>query len=211
MDRLKVSKLGLIIMIATVGLTLIGCATGPEPYPTVNDDAIKKKEYAAMEDHTLIFGYIAREKSVFSFGERKLPIVEFAQINPEGEAMFISPGRSGSFFFIQPVPIDSSLHLIFHRYKEGRTTYYTYEGLQKGYDITINAIKPGLYYAGSYLLQSVGEDSGSWISFIMSPDGFLPNGDHTELEGLKDLLKKMKNTEWEELITARIEELKNES
>ena len=44
MKGLKTVKLGLLIMIVTVGLTLIGCSTGPVPYPTVNDNSMKKKE-----------------------------------------------------------------------------------------------------------------------------------------------------------------------
>lgn len=212
MKRLKIVKLGLVIMIMTVGLTLIGCITGPKPYPTVNDESIKKKEYASMEDHTLIFGYIAREKGIFSLREPQLPILEFAQIDPEGEAMFIAPGRSRSFFFLQPVPVDSTLHLIYHQYTSGRTTFYAYEGLQKGDDITINATEPGLHYAGSYLYQYIGGDSDKLISFNPSGHyGFKPNGNHTELEGLKELLKKMKNTRWEELIIARMEEIENEN
>ena len=191
------------LLIASVLVLLFsGCMSGPEPYPRVNNDSMKKKEFAGPATHTLIFGFIARAKGMLSLGEPQIPGIEFAQINPDGDAMLVAPGRTGSFFFLQPVPLDSTMHLVYYTYQSGRTVYYSREGLQKGNDLTVHAEEPGLHYAGSYVLTSVDEQDDDY--------GFHRVGEHTELFGLQELLKKMKNTEWEPLIQARIEELSNE-
>jgi hypothetical protein len=188
-----------LLMAAVLVLLFSGCMSGPEPYPRVNNDSMKKKELASPDTHTLMFGFVSRAKGIFSLGEPQIPSIEFAQINPEGEAMFVSPGRNNSFFFLQPVPLGSTMHLVYYTYKSGRTVYYSREGLQKGNDLTVHAAEPGLYYAGSYVLTSVEENYG-----------FHRIGEHTELLGLQELLKKMKKTEWEPVIQARMEELSDE-
>ena len=203
MKSTKHVKVRALLLAVAMVILFSACMSGPEPYPRVNNDSMKKKEFASPDTHTLIFGFISRAKGLLSLGEPQIPGIEFAQINPDGEAMFVSPGRDNSFFFLQPVPLDSTMHLVYYTYQAGRTVYYSREGLQKGNDVTIHAEEPGLHYAGSYVLTSVEGQNADY--------GFHQIGEHTELIGLQELLKKMKNTEWEQLIQARMEELSNEN
>jgi len=198
-----------LLLIAAAAVVLFsGCMSGPERYPRVNNDSLKKKEFSGPETHSLIFGFVAREKGFLSIREPQIPAIEFAQINPEGEAMFVSPGRSNSFFFLQPMPVGSTMHLVYYSYQSWRTVHYSYEGLQKGADVTVNIEEPGLYYAGSYVLTSVEDNETAEKSAGVY--GFHNIGSHTELEGLQELLKKMKGTEWEPVVRTRLEELSDE-
>ncbi len=208
MKSTKCVKMAVLLLAAVLVILFSGCMSGPEPYPRVNNDSTKKKEFASPETHTLIFGFISRSKGLLSIGEPQIPGIEFAQINPEGEAMFVSPGRENSFFFLQPVPLDSTMHLVYYTYQSGRTVYYSREGLTKGNDLTVHADEPGLLYAGSYLLTSVEEEG---VEKGDANYGFHRIGEHTELFGLQELMKKMKKTEWEPVIQARMEELSNEN
>lgn len=208
MKSKKYVKLRLLLTAGTLVFLLSACMSGPEPYPRVNNDSLKKKEFASPETHALIFGFISRSKGMLSLGQPQIPSIEFAQINPDGEAMFVSPGRDGSFFFLQPVPLDSTMHLVYYTYQSGRTVYYSREGLQKGYDLTVHVEESGLHYAGSYVLTSVEDPEGSENG--AENYGFHPIGTHNELYGLRELLKKMKNSKWESVVQARMEELSNE-
>ncbi len=190
------------------GLALVftGCTTGPAPYPLVNNSKLKTAEYESPETHTIVYGFISRAGGLFSAPQ--IPIIELAQINPDGEPMFIYPGRQNSFFFTQPVPVGSAIHLVYYSYKSGRTIHYSRVGLQEGYDITAKTTEPGLHYAGSYVLTSV-EKSKSMFE-APSDYGFHPVGEGDEAEALKLLLKKLKKSEWKGIIEARLKELSNE-
>lgn len=188
-----------------VGISVAGlgsCSTFTAGMPSKNDKIVKKETYANPEDSTLIYGFVGLPR--FLLSNTKIPTTEFAQINAEGEPAWYSPGRVGNFFYFQPVPKGTELHLVYYSYQEGRTIYYSYEGIQKGYDLNIMADKPGLHFAGSNLLTSL-EKGG----FFSTPKdyGFHPTGKETELEGLKILLAKFKGTAWEPIILARMGEL----
>ncbi len=200
-------RAGLILLTAGFILAITGCATGPAPYPLVNNSKLKTAEYGSPETHTIVYGFISREGGIFSTAQ--IPIIELAQINPDGEPMFIYPGRQKSFFFTQPVPVGSAIHLVYYSYQEGRTIYYSREGLQKGYDITAEVIEPGLHYAGSYVLTSQEKDGGMFET--PSDYGFHAVGEEKEAEALELLLKKLKKSEWEGIIEARLKELTNEN
>jgi hypothetical protein len=199
-------RAGFILLTAGFILAITSCATGPAPYPLVNNSKLKTAEYESPETHTIVYGFISREGGIFSSSQ--IPIIELAQIAPDGEPMFIYPGRQGSFFFTQPVPVGSAIHLLYYSYQEGRTIYYSRQGLQKGYDITAEVSKPGLHYAGTFVLTSPKRDGGMFEG--PSGFGFQPVKEDYEAEALQLLLKKLKKSEWEGIIEARLKELTNE-
>jgi len=189
---------------ALIGIAAIGfgsCSTLTAGTPSLNDKLVKKADFAGPEDSTLVYGFVGMPGFLST---AQIPTTEFAQINPAVEPALLSPGKMGTFFYFQPVPKGSELHLVYYSYTSGRTTYYSYEGIQKGLDLDIQTEKAGLHYAGSYLLTSL--EKGGFFS--MPKDyGFHPTGKETELDALKKLLSKFKGTAWEPVILARMEEL----
>jgi hypothetical protein len=128
--------------------------------------------------------------------------MEFVQINPEFEPMYILPGRVESTLHFQPLPIGAKLHLARWSKQIGNTILVHSGGIQKSntsIDITVK--NPGLNYFGSYRLNT---ETTFWT---IGDSKFVIDESKTELDALLMLKKHFKKTEWENLIDDRIKEL----
>ncbi|WP_318664347.1 hypothetical protein [Treponema sp.] len=114
--------------------------------------------------------------------------IELVQQNPKlGYKILRSiedENKVSSYTCLPPVPVNSELAVLGYRY-QGYRTIYIVEGSVQGVDYVIT--KPGLFYMG-----------------IKDFDNSM------ELEATKKILPLFTGTEWEPIIRARIEELKNE-
>ncbi len=141
-------------------------------------------------------GVWASPKDSVLFFTECLDYNDFLQQNPEvGYKFYKLNGRleefmgikSGSVGFIEPIPAGSELKIFSKTYKEDykNTIVTEFYGIS-GVDVVLD--KPGLFFYGK------------------------DNKKHSsELKCLKLLLKYFKNSEWEQVIQDRIEEIKNEN
>ncbi|MEL3904287.1 MAG: hypothetical protein P1P63_04130 [Treponemataceae bacterium] len=191
-----------IITVLTCCLFSFACASSNV---LLNGQSISKKNFASPETHTLIFYYV--EVNDFKARYDNFPgffteTEVFAQMNPEKEPFFVIPlsFSASRAFVIQPIEPGSKMRLLCSSYTvetalNVMTTYYhnTHFGLPDSQTFVFTAKKPGLQYAGAYRR----------YEFEYEP--IKNDYELLTLEGMADYFK---DTEWEPLITARIEELK---
>jgi hypothetical protein len=121
--------------------------------------------------------------------------MEFAQINPDLEPMFLYPGIAGSYLTVLytfPVEPKSVFKLVKWQRRVLNGIVIHYSSFSSSFYIETK--KPGLYYYGSYIWDFENEE-------------FINNPDKTELDALNAMAKNFKDTVWENVIAARIEEL----
>ena len=202
----------LVIFTTFLLLYFMGCVSALTGAPTINGTTFKEKNNNTQES-ALLFGFISKENTGFSSKDLPVDKIEFVQINPDIEPMFITPGNDNkdkSMNYTQPVPVGSVFKIASWDDKIGRINYGHSAGEGPGgggftnlygriyppfdQSIIITASKPGLCYYGSYLLDKERKN-------------FTIDNKKTELVALKLLVKKYKNTSWENMITERIKEL----
>lgn len=152
------------------------------------------------------------ENSVIFYGKMKSNVENhYFQCNSKFPADYQK--FSDEIFISSPVPLNSCYRLAFvrgkskapfdilSRFSGAESIWEKYYSLQnKAFDILIPS-KPGLYYVGSF----DGEASFLKGEYVLSEE----NQKAEEVEILSAVLKKYKGTEWEVLVKARIEEIKN--
>lgn len=199
-----------VLAVAVFALTAMSCATGPAR-PLRNNVAVEKSAYLPPSEGVLVYGSAKiAASSVDFFGAPSVDNMEYIQLNPDCEPMIVTPGRSGSFFFTQPLPLGSNFKLFFFSSTQGRTTTFYNLGLQGKGGADFVLAKPGLLYLGSLRYCDKPFIEGNTNPF-REPDydtlNFYPVGDEKEIDVLKALLPFFKGTEWAPLIDARIKEL----
>lgn len=118
----------------------------------------------------------------------------FSQLNPEKRPGHFTPVRRRWSYTIQPQEPGAYLKLTYYEYSFV-DTFITFVGIQVPTAIDFQVpTTPGLYYRGSYILKK-----GKEVLHAPTVKG--------ELESLQDILPIYVNTEWEQLILARIKEL----
>lgn len=174
-------------------------------YPYQNGEFVSTDNFGSPNTHTLVYGslnYSAKDAPVYVR-------MEFIQIDPEKEAMVLTPYRREiknkykdgdrtriDLFYFAPLKQDLTFQNI---YKEVAVTPYTIFliDIPIGYfnipGIVFKTKKPGLQYIGNYDL--------SYDSMNKRNDA------KAELYALRQLLDKVKETEWVPVIEARIKEL----
>ena len=161
---------------------LASCATTKGMTMSKVKKTLKKGEWASPENSTLFF-------------TSNTEYNDFLQQNPDiGYNFYTLIGReeyvyvlfnipTGSVGFIEPLPVGSELKLFSETKYYGRDSTTNYYGIA-GVDVVLT--EPGLYYYGK------------------------DNEKHSkELSCLKILAKYFKGSEWEKVISDRIEEIKN--
>ena len=212
---IKKKKAFLLVFAAFLLLYFTGCVSTSTGAPKINGTTWKEKNSNPQES-ALLFGFISKENTGFS--SKYLPVdkIELVQINPDIEPMFITPGnnkKDRAMNYTQPVPVGSVFKIASWDDKIGMIDYGSssddlgqghaggaftdlYSRIYPPFDqsITLTALKPGLCYYGSYLLDKDREN-------------FTIDKNKTELDALKLLVEKFKNTAWEKMIKERIKEI----
>ncbi len=198
--RRLIPSLMLIALLATV---TTGCLTnGRSMQPIKNKKTLDKKKMDSPAETTLIFGHIYR--GAF-YGKAYFDQIEFSQINPENEAMWIFPGTAGTMFYCTPVTPGSVLHMTLWGYSSGNTYYYARLGIGKSDDsLTFTAKKPGLQYVGAHNHKGTKMGEGLLSGYTYA---FEEEDSPDELDALAKLKPLLKGTAWEAVIDARIQEL----
>jgi hypothetical protein len=165
----------------------------------------RNSEFGSPRDHTLAFAKV----------NEGISRIYMTQVNPKMPPVHADLGLAGQVdvdpfmhfpgnevFFAPPVPVGSKMQLTYLQYVGGSGLVLTYV---YGMDRAINshdefafiAEKPGLLYLGNYYLKD-GADG---------PTGLTRSKDYSELSCLRMLLGRLRKTEWEPVIKARIKEL----
>jgi len=201
----KTAEVGVLSLL--LGALALSCATAPsEPY--LGSKEVNKKQYGDPESSTLIYGSVKQISSVFNaLGSKDIQSLEMVQLNQKGEALAITPGREGSTFYTQPIPVGSSLKIVFFKIQGGNSTTLFYRGIQGKGPSDVRVEKPGLLYLGSLLFCSEQYAKTHKLN-LADPDADLyPAGDDKEIRALRDMLPHFRGTAWEPIISARIKEL----
>ena len=210
---IKKSRLFLIIFITFLLLHLTGCATTPIGPKT--NGTTREGNTSSLQESAILFGFISKVNTGFSNKDLPVDKIEFVQINPDIAPMFITPGNhknDWSMNYTHPVPVgavfkiaswDDKIGMIDYGHdddigggKAGGAFTALYSRIYPPFDqsLIITVSKSGLCYYGSYLLDKDREN-------------FTIDKKKTELDALKLLAKKYKNTSWENMIMERIKEL----
>jgi len=150
--------------------------------------AVTSGNWGSPKDSTVLFGSEYVDFGVYqqnpAFGYRYYQ----AQVNATKTgtaAFFVAVAKTKSLFFIQPLPRGSEIKIYGYRNAGAYNDTITYCGIQ-GVDFVLT--KPGLMYYEKN------------------------DPEHkNEYESLKSMLPYFKGTDWEPVITERMEELSNES
>jgi hypothetical protein len=197
-------------LLAALAATALGvsCATAPT-IPLRDNVAIKRTAYGSPSDSVLVYGSATQVKTIFGAGP--IDNLEMVQLNPAQKPMIITPARSGPVFFTEPLPLGSSLRFFYFSIKQGRTITFYERGVQGQGPTDRRLAKPGLLYLGALIYcdkQYLVDKKFSFRALDESTMDLYPTGDGKEIDALKSLLPKFRGTDWEPVITARIEELK---
>jgi hypothetical protein len=182
--------------------------------PRENSVIVEPKDFGEPENSTVVFGYISQGKRPGQLFGQELPMeldtVEFVQINPDKEPLFVLPGKmftDGTMFYTHPVKPGMILKMIQWKRYDDVNVHYSY-GRQMvdkiytvipqvfGEEVTVEIKKPGLYYFGNYAMDYE-------KNIFVKND----NPEKTELNILKKIIDDFKNTAWENVINERIKEL----
>ena len=208
------NKLFLIVFVTFLLLFLTGCTSTSIGTPKVNGTTWEENNSSPQES-AILFGFISKVNTGLSNKDLPVDKIEFVQINPDIGPMFITAGynkNDRAMNYTQPVPVGAAFKIASWDDKIGMidyghdddlgagkaggafTTLYSRIYPPFGQSIIITASKPGLCYYGSYILDKEREN-------------FTIDKKKTELDALKLLVKKYKNTSWENMIMKRIKEL----
>ena len=190
-----------------LGALALSCASTPNK-PYLGSREVLKKNYGDPASTTLVYGSVKQISSVFNaLGSKDIQSLEMIQLNQKGEPLAITPGRVGSTFYTQPVPVGSSLKIVFFKIQGGNSATLFYRGIQGKGPSDVRVEKPGLLYLGSLLFCSEQYAKTHKLN-LADPDADLyPAGDEKEIRALKDMLPHFRGTAWEPIISARIKEL----
>jgi len=190
-----------------VGTLTLSCASTPNK-PYLGDREVNKKQYGDPENSTLVYGSVKQISSLLTaLGSRDIQSLEMVQLNQKGEPLAITPGRVGSTFYTQPVPVGSSLKIVFFKIQSGNSATLFYRGIQGKGPSDVRVEKPGLLYLGSLLFCSEQYAKTHKLN-LSDPDADLyPAGNDKEIRALRDMLPHFRGTAWEPIISARIKEL----
>ena len=203
----KLSRIAPFLLCWTV---IMSCTTIKESKPFLYNKEVAKKQYGDPSNTTLVFGSVSGEVSTSGYMYDDIYKLTYIQLNPQKDAMVISPGRVGTTFFTQPLPLGLSLKLAYFYYKPNYQTFiYNYSGVQGKSPIDFCTEKPGLLYLGSfvYCTEEYAKTKKETFSFFYNNRNFYPVGTISELASLKSILPYYKGTAWEPIILKRIEEL----
>ncbi len=203
----KLSRIAPFLLCWTV---IMSCTTIQESRPFLYNKEVVKKEYGDPSNTTLVFGSVSADVGIFGNILDNIYRLTYIQLNPQKDAMVISPGRVGPTFFTQPLPLGLSLKLAYFYYKpNSQTIIYNYRGVQGKSPIDFRTEKPGLLYLGSfvYCTEEYAKTKKETFSFRYNNRDFYPVGTISELTSLKSILPYYKGTAWEPIILKRIEEL----
>lgn len=210
---MKIIKPFLIVCLVPILLGIfVSCTLFKGVSPTgellgsINNETMKVADLPSPETHTMVyFGAMGKW-----LGDKKYPISRsttcdaypvFLQLNPAKAPMVIVPTRLRSSFCFLPMEGGLSVKIVRNVSYEGNVIHFIDFGLQKN-PISFVTKKHGLQYIGAYLFdyREITEEK-----------------DYDELMALEDMLETFKGSNWEPLITARINEInqsrgvKNES
>lgn len=203
-------RLAFALPLAIAALLVVSCSSVPTT-PLRNNVAIKKATYLGPSESVLVYGSAAQATSLFNaLSSKSIDDLEMIQLNPEQKPMIITPARSGDVFFTEPLPVGSSVRIFYFVTVQGRVTTFYERGVQGSGPTDRKLDKAGLCYLGSLLYCTKDyKDKKSILGSGYGDDSDLyPYGDAKEIDALKRLLPKFRGTDWEPVISARIEELK---
>jgi hypothetical protein len=206
--RLKVIY-GFLTFLIVVSL-FFSCASFPSR-PYVDKTPVNKSSYLSPQNSVIVFGSAEMAQTALDvFGPPTIRSMTYIQINPESNPLVISPGRSGTFFFTHPLPIGSSLKLIFFLAAKGKEVTYFYRGVQGKGGADCKLTEPGLLYLGSLQYCDKPFLEGNKKAFRETDNytlDFYPVGNKKEIDALKAILPYYTKTPWESVINDRIKEL----
>ncbi len=171
---------------------------GVTPEPKENAENVSNVDLRSPEKATLFFG------STDSVQVLKNSF--FVQSNPETLAVVCSPGIEKSTFWFYPLPVSSAIHLVYFSYSEGRTTYIASYPMNSASGLSFFSLKPGLHYLGNNTHKVLVKGQG-WTG--VDQYGFVRSELGNEEQDLLRILKYYEGTDWEAIILARLEELKD--
>jgi hypothetical protein len=209
----------LLLTVMATAFLMLSCATSYKT-PLVDKKPVKKEAYGSPKDSALVYGSLWMNFDSDSLlglvGVRKsyyANALQMLQLNPAKPAMVITPARKDNFFFTAPLPVGSSIR-IFYFYEETKRSFSTeLVGLQGQSPADRRLDKPGLCYMGSlvytdrdYAEKKFGVTNSGGYEY--KKEDFFNIGTDKEVDALKALLPKYRDTEWEPIIRDRIKELK---
>jgi len=203
-------KLARLLAAAAMTSLALSCASPPR-VPLRDNVPVKKASYGSPSDSVLIYGSAMQIKTLATaLNGRYINNLEMIQLNPAQKPMIITPARADNYFFTEPLPVGASVRFFYFSITQGRTTTFYERGIQGHGPTDLKLQKPGLYYMGSLLYcdQQYIETKTIFGKHDYDTTDFYPVGDDSEIGALKALLPKFRGTDWEPLITKRIEELK---
>jgi hypothetical protein len=195
--KLRKSNVFVILLTMLILCGFISCASSGRPF--VNSEELKSYP-APSENSGLLFGFIMGESGFLT--SNIIGSLEFMQINPELDPVYVYPGYVDGTLHFNPLPVGAKLHLFYWKNQIGRIIYMHKVGIQKTPStIDLSVEKPGLNFFGAYKLNT---EQTFWT---IGGSKFVKDDSKTELDALKILKKHLKKTGWEILINERIEEL----
>jgi hypothetical protein len=204
------STLAWLLAAAATAMLALSCATPPR-IPLRDNVPVKKATYGSPSDSVLVYGSASQVSFILNLLSSKgIDNLEMIQLNPSKKPMIITPARVDNYFFTEPLPVGSSVRFFFFSISQGRTTTFYERGIQGQGPTDRRLDKPGLYYMGSLLYcdQEYIEKKTVFGHSGYDTADLYPAGEGKEIDALKAILPKFAGTDWEPLITARIEELK---
>lgn len=171
----------------------------PEPKtPRENGKSVIAANLRSPETATLFFGSTGSTEVLMH--------CSFIQSNPDTIALVCSPGLEYSTFWFHPLPVNSNLHLVLFSYRSGDTIYTGRYPMNIDSGLSFFSSKPGLQYIGHNTHTKLVEAK----DFLRSDQyGFVRSDIGDEERDLRRILKYYSGTDWEPVIQARLEELKN--
>ncbi len=207
-----VSNKKIVLAIPLIILIFLSVFTGCTSImrPKINGSSVKKADYESPANSVIAFGFIFKSTNGSPVNATPIPDLEFVQINPDVEPMFVVFGQAGNDYgmnFSPPVSPGSSFKVVSWtvetgiEYYKSNDNYYGIPVYGKVYpefdqSLIITTSKPGLYYYGSYILHNDGKK-------------FSIDNRKTELDALKLLAGRFKDPPWNQVIAERISQLES--
>ena len=189
-------KVGAALALA---LTLAGCASaGPS--------RVSRSEIGDPAEETLLFGYLGNHGLIKKHALQQARFIQLEPTRPNMIVTAVRPQGDSGIFYLPPIQTGSSLKLFDYTTQSGQTTTRWMQGISGRSPYDPRLAKPGLQYLGAFAQTyrdaetEAGEKYREWGILEIEDDGF-------ELKALKALRSNFKNTAWEAIIDARIQEL----
>jgi hypothetical protein len=199
-----------LLTAAAMMIAALPCAGDPKT-PMRNNVAVKKTAFGSPSDSVLLYGSAVQPKTLGTMlSSKKINNLEMIQLNPAKEPMLITPARIGDYFFTEPLPLGLSVRFYYFTIKDGLETVPVNVGIQGQGPTDKRLEKPGLLYLGSLVFcdKAYAEKKTLLGPLDINTMSLYPIGDDLEIDILSSMNKAFKDTEWEAVIAARIEELK---